>query len=395
MHRGRLFSALVLLVLSCACSPSAERRAEALLEGMTLRQKVAQLVIVHCNGSEKPEYATLLDTLVVQGLGGLIWMDGPVAPFVEQTERLQRASAVPLLVTVDAEWGLSMRCPEYPKFPRQGELALLEDAPQQAYAMGRAVAAELRDVGIHVNFAPVVDINTNPEIQVLGRRSFGSDPARVAELAAAYDRGMREGGILTSAKHFPGHGEASVDSHRSLPVLELDRARLDSVELLPFRTLVAAGVPMVMIGHLSVPALDPTGTPASISRPIITDVLKGELGYDGIVITDALEMRGLLNGRDSCQVVLEAFRAGADILLMPKDAQGAIDLLTDALSRGDVPLSLLDEKVRKILRLKAALGLLDKDYDPRVNGLDEKVAAARQRDSVLIASFRPRSGESL
>ena len=177
------------------------------------------------------------------------------------------------------------------------------------------------DVGIHANFAPVVDINTNPGVQVLGLRAFGSDPEEVATLALAYERGMREGGILTSAKHFPGHGEASVDSHRSLPVLELDRARLDSVELRPFRELIAAGVPMVMIGHLSVPSLDPTGTPASISRPIITGVLKGEMGFDGIVITDALEMRGLLNGRDSCEVVLEAFRAGADILLMPKDAQ--------------------------------------------------------------------------
>ena len=394
MRPGLLVSVLSMMALTCACSPSAERRAEALLEGMTVRQKVAQLVIVHNNGSEKPERAALLDTLIAQGLGGLIWMDGPVAPLVEQTERLQLASAVPLLVTVDAEWGLSMRCPEYLKFPKQGELALLEDAPKQAYAMGRAIAAELRDVGIHANFAPVVDINTNPEVQVLGLRAFGSDPEEVATLALAYERGMREGGILTSAKHFPGHGEASVDSHRSLPVLELDRARLDSVELRPFRELIAAGVPMVMIGHLSVPALDPTGTPASISRPIITGVLKGEMGFDGIVITDALEMRGLLNGRDSCEVVLEAFRAGADILLMPKDAQGAIDLITEAVERGDVPLPLLDEKVRKMLRLKAALGLLERKYDPRVKDLDTKVAAARQRDSVLIASFRPRIEES-
>lgn len=389
MRGTKYLSLLLLMAMTFACRPSPERRAEAILKGMTLREKVAQLVIVHNNGTERPAHAALLDTLVAQGLGGLIWMDGPVRPLVEQTEALQRRSKVPLLVTVDGEWGLSMRCPEYLKFPRQGELARLDDPETAAYEMGRAFAAELRDVGIHVNFAPVVDINTNPEIQVLGLRSFGSDPDSVATLAAAIDRGMREGGILSCAKHFPGHGEASVDSHRSLPVLELDRARLDSVELLPFRRLIAAGVPMVMIGHLSVPALDPTGTPASISRPIITDLLKGEMGFDGIVITDALEMRGLLNGRDSCEVVLEAFKAGADILLMPEDAQGAIDRIVAAVENGEVSGADLDGKVRKMLHLKASLGLLDPKYSPGVQQLDEKVAAARQRDSLLIGRISP------
>lgn len=377
--------------MGCTGESSRGGTPEEILSRMSVRQKVAQTIISATFARQDPEYMAHMDSLVSEGIGGIIWMDAPVADLVAETEALSRGASVPLLVTVDAEWGLSMRCPEYVKFPRQGVFGREEGMEELLYEMGRAVARDLRDVNVHVNFAPVVDINTNPDIQVIGDRSFGSDKDRVTRYALSYMHGMQDGGILTCAKHFPGHGEASVDSHVGLPYLDLSRERLDSVELYPYRQLIREGVDMVMVAHLSVPALDSTLTPTSISGPVMTGLLRGDMGYEGCIITDALEMKGLTIGRDSVEVARAAFLAGADILLMPVDPLSTIDVLERDVLSGEIPLEMLDEKVLRVLRLKKKAGLLDEGYSAKVRGLLDKVRKAHDRDTLLVQ----RIGEAL
>jgi len=374
-------------------SCSGEKDINGILSGMTVRQKVAQTFMVEINGKDDPEEISALENLVHDGLGGIIWMDAPVECLVKETNRLQRKSSIPLIVSVDAEWGLAMRCPEYPPFPKQLHLGNIPDAYDIVYDMGKAIAGELRGAGVHINFAPVVDINSNPDVQILGERSFGSELSTVTQYAEAYMKGMQDGGIFTCAKHFPGHGEAAVDSHLGLPVLNLSRQRLDSLELSPYRKLIAEGVDMVMIGHLAVPSLDPTGIPASISKPIVTSLLKEELGFTGVVVTDALQMKGITSDRDSVQVVLEAFKAGADILLMPENAEASIDLICSEVESGRIPESVLDEKVTKILRMKEKAGLFGKGRPYITRHLEKAVQEAVATDnSVLREIEKKKSG---
>ena len=285
-------------------------------------------------------------------------MDDALNPAVDRVNQLHRMAEIPLLVTIDGEWGASMRYPELHAFPRQMQLGALTDE-SLIYEMGYAVGKECRDLNIHVNFAPDVDINNNAENPVINSRSFGENRDIVARYGAAYMEGMRDAGVCGSAKHFPGHGDTNADSHKTLPVLPFSRERLDSLELYPFRYLIDKNVGMVMVGHLEVPVLDSSGTPASISRPIITGVLKEQLGYDGIVITDALNMNGVSNRMEKKFVPLEAFKAGVDILLMPEDVEASITEIEKAVKRGNVSIADLNEKVRKMLRLKAEAGLFD------------------------------------
>jgi len=364
-----------------------------MLESMTIREKVAQTFMVEINGQGDKEEEAALKSLVKEGLGGIIWMDAPVGNLVKETNLLQSKTRIPLLVSVDAEWGLAMRCPEYPAFPKQLRLGEIPDAEDLVYDMGRAIAGELKGAGIHINFAPVVDVNSNPEVQILGERSFGSDVSLVTRYAEAYMKGMQEEGIFTCAKHFPGHGEAAVDSHLGLPVLNLSRPRLDSLELVPYEKLIPEGVDMVMIGHLAVPCLDPSGRPASISKPIITGLLKEEMGFDGVVITDALQMKGITSDRDSVQIVLEAFKAGADILLMPENAQASLDLIVSEVESGNIPEKEVDEKVLKILRMKEKAGLLGKGRPYITKHLETSVSDAVKTDeSVQKAIETKKSG---
>ena len=241
-----------------------------------------------------------------------------------------------------------------------------------------------------MNFAPVVDVNNNPENSVIKTRSMGQTREKVANLGVAFMRGMQSANVWGSAKHFPGHGDTNVDSHKALPVLTFDRARLDSLELYPFRAMIDAGVAMVMVGHLSVPALDPTGTPASISYPIVTGLLRNELGFDGVIITDALEMKGVAEG--NANAAIEAYKAGVDIMLMPEDAQKTLDDLCAALKRGEIDEADLDARVRRVLLLKQRSGMLADDYTPLVDatGPDGALDTAR-----LMARTRRPETEAL
>lgn len=343
-----------------------EKVVNEILEEMSLTEKIGQLYVVSFSSRQTPERLAQIEEYIRKyQLGGLILMYSDLQAAADLMNDWIERPKIPFLMTIDAEWGLSMRFDDVVKFPQQMQLGSLS-SPELVYEMGLQVGEQLRRFGFQVNFAPVVDVNNNPNNPVINVRSFGEDPERVTTYAAAYIRGMQDAGMAVSLKHFPGHGDTSVDSHHDLPVLNFDRARLDSIELYPFRELIRReDVEMVMLGHLNVPALDSTGTPSSLSKPMVTGLLKEELGFEGIVITDALGMKGVANHLAPDEIPLAAYEAGVDILLMPSDVPGSIRKMVKAVRRGRISREDLDERVRKVLRLKYDLGLLPLDQ-PRM-----------------------------
>ena len=346
-----------------------ERQVERTLQKMSTREKVAQLIVSQTDSyifSDK--HALLTDTLVgMEGIGGLLIIQDSLPRYLNRMNELQAMSKVPLLVSIDGEWGPSMRFGEFPFFPQQMQLGALS-SDSLLYEMGLAVAEQCQMVNIHINYAPVVDININPKNPVIHARSFGEDKEKVTRFARAYMKGMQDGGIIACSKHFPGHGDTEVDSHKGLPVLPFSRERLDSLELYPFRDQIKEGVKMVMMGHLHIPALD--SAVSSISYPIVTGLLKEELGFDGIVVTDALTMKGVSENMESADIALAAYKAGVDILLKPGDIIASIDRLEAAMMSGECDLTDLDNRVRKVLRMKAEFGMLDRRYSALVDTTD-------------------------
>lgn len=355
---------LALLLLAFLAGDLLARDIDSIIRTMTPREKIAQLIYVAVDSQESPELKAQQERLIREGLGGIIVMDDKLVDNMRLVNDLQRGAKIPLMVSIDGEWGAAMRYYEYAAFPRAMQLGALNDEAL-AEAAGRAIGEELSEIKVFMNFAPVVDVNNNPENSVIKTRSMGQTREKVANLGVAFMRGMQSANVWGSAKHFPGHGDTNVDSHKALPVLTFDRARLDSLELYPFRAMIDAGVAMVMVGHLSVPALDPTGTPASISYPIVTGLLRNELGFDGVIITDALEMKGVAEG--NANAAIEAYKAGVDIMLMPEDAQKTLDDLCAALKRGEIDEADLDARVRRALLLKQRSGMLADDYTPLVD----------------------------
>ena len=327
---------------------------------MPLEEKVSQMVMVRALGhyySTDSELFERLERLVsVRKVGGIIMAQGDVYAEAVLLNRLQTLSRIPLLVASDFERGIAMRVRRGTRFPDAMALGATRNA-EYAYRMGKAVAAEARTIGIHQNYAPVADINDNPLNPVINTRSFGDDPMLVRTMVGAFIRGTIDGGCIATAKHFPGHGDTGTDSHIELPVIGLSRARLDSVELAAFRAAVDAGVQSVMIGHLAVPALDSLGLPASLSAPMVTDLLRNELGFRGLVVTDGLEMRALTHGFKADTVAVLAVRAGADLLLVPPDPDLAVSAVVGAVRRGEITEERINESVRRILAAKHQLGL--------------------------------------
>ena len=346
-----------------------ERQVERTLKKMSTREKVAQLMVSQTDSyifSDK--HALLTDTLVgIEGIGGLLIIQDSLPRYLNRMNELQAMSKVPMLVSIDGEWGPSMRFGEFPFFPQQMQLGALSD-DSLIYEMGLAVAEQCEIVNIHINYAPVVDININPKNPVIHARSFGEDRDKVTQFARAYMQGMQDGGIVACSKHFPGHGDTEVDSHKGLPVLPFSRERLDSMELYPFRDQIKEGVKMVMMGHLHIPALD--SAVSSISYPIVTSLLKEELGFDGVVVTDALTMKGVSENMESADIALAAYKAGVDILLKPGDIIASIDRLEEAMESGECDIEDLNNRVRKVLRMKAEFGMLDRGYSAHVDTTD-------------------------
>jgi beta-N-acetylhexosaminidase len=345
--------------------------ARAWLDRLTLEQKAGQVLAVSFDGTaESPELAAMIEQ---QHAGGVIFFARNVAA-PEQVGRLtaalQRAardSGDPgLLMAIDQEGGRVARLTEgrgFTEFPSAMALAATGHA-ENARLAAQALADEMRAVGVNVDFAPVLDVNANPDNPVIGARSFGSDPRRVAEFGTAFLRGLQAAGVLAIGKHFPGHGDTEVDSHLALPVVAHDRARLEVVDFVPFRSAAAAGVAGLMAAHVAFPALDPAGTPASVASPILTGLLREEWAFAGLVATDSLEMGALANtlGLRPAQAAAAALQAGADWLLFNcgyEQQREAHALIVESVHRGAIPLARLDEAVLRVLSAKSRLGLLD------------------------------------
>jgi beta-glucosidase-like glycosyl hydrolase/CubicO group peptidase (beta-lactamase class C family) len=365
-----------------ALSRAGERWVERTLRRMTLEEKIGQLLMVFYYGgftsTESEAYRELVRQVEQNRAGGLVLQTrgsalgtqrSQVYPAAVLANQLQRRARVPLLVAADFERGTSMRLEEGTPFPYAMGVAATGD-PRDAFEMGRITAAEARAVGVHWIFAPVADVNINPANPIINTRSFGEDPQRVAEFVAAFVRGAEENGVLACAKHFPGHGDTSVDSHMDLSVVTADRARLEAVELVPFRAAIAAGVSTIMTGHLAVPALEPDREmPATLSASILTGALRKEMGFDGIIVTDALDMGGVTSRYAPAEVAVRAIEAGADVLLVPPIADAAVAALKQAVASGRIPMARLEESVRRVLRAKARLGL-DRRREVDLDGLN-------------------------
>jgi len=340
------------------------------LRSMTLDEKIGQLLFPTYHGTftstDSPAYQQMLHDVNDIHAGGFILVTRLTPLGIEKSQtyptavlsnQLQSKTKLPLLIGADFERGSAMRLDEGTSFPTQMAIAAGGD-PRDAYTMGKITALEARQAGVQWIYAPVADVNNNPGNPIINTRSFGEDAARVSEFVSAYVRGVEENGGLATAKHFPGHGDTAADSHIDLPVIRADRARLESLELLPFRAAIAAGAGSVMTGHLSVPALEPDpNTPATLSSNILNGVLRHDLGFEGLVVTDAMDMGGITVRFAPGEAAVRAALAGADCLLMPPVPDAAYQSLQHAVKTGRITRERLDESVRRILEAKARLGL--------------------------------------
>jgi beta-glucosidase-like glycosyl hydrolase len=376
-------------------SVAAERWIERTLKRMTTDEKIGQVVFPTYFGAfysaESEGYRELMRRVERDHIGGFILATRTGPKGVERstvyatamlTNELQRKAKIPLLIGADFEHGVVMRIIEGTSFPEQMAVGAT-GRPDDAYAMGRISAIEARAAGVHWLYAPVSDVNSNPDNPIINVRSFGEDPHKVSEFVSAFVRGVEENGALSTAKHFPGHGDTGTDSHLDLALVKGDRARLDAVELMPFRSAISAGVSSIMTGHLVVPALEPDPElPATLSPKVLTELLRKEMNFDGLVVTDALDMGGVTNHYAPAEIAVRAFTAGADVLLMPPVPDAALLAMKDAVASGRIPKLRLDDAVRRVLRAKARLGLdkqrlVDVDMLNTIYGRPEFARAAQ------------------
>ncbi len=338
------------------CEKEAELWADSVYNTLSDRQRVAQLVFPKIVPGTTLKSKEAVQNLVGKdGVGGLLYTAGTIADYAAMTDWAQEAAKVPVIITLDGEWGLSMRVKKTPRFPQNMALGAITDY-KLLYEYGKEMARECRLMGIEVNFAPVADVNTNPSNPVIGYRSFGEDPGRVAQAVVAYSLGLEDGGVQAVAKHFPGHGDTSVDSHKSLPTVSHSRQQLESVDFVPFRQFIDAGASGVLVGHIDVPSLDASGAPASLSSKITSGILRNEMGFEGLIYTDAIGMKGCVDpkGRNTS---VAAMLAGADVLLSPVNPKADISAIMEGLSDGTIKKSIIEDRCKRILKYKYLLGL--------------------------------------
>lgn len=321
---------------------------------MSLDDKIGQTITVITTGENTAANKQKLTNFVKnQRVGGIIFLKGTPQEQAAITNACQQAADVPLMISIDGEWGLSMRLENTTRFPKNMMIGAIQE-DSIVYYYGLEVARQCHEMGIHVNFAPDLDVNSNPDNPVIGIRSYGENPKRVAELGIMYSRGLEAGGVMSVAKHFPGHGDTSTDSHKELPVITHDRKRLEHIELAPFKEYIKAGLSGMMSGHLNIPALDKSGLPSSLSRPIVTDLLQKELGFSGLVFTDGLAMKGV---SDQPNMSEKALLAGNDILLGPISPVKEFNALKAAVQNGTISEEFIEAKCKKILAYKYILGV--------------------------------------
>ena len=335
------------------------------LSNMSLSQKVGQLFMVAAYGKRDAKQRTkLLDFVKNHHIGGVVFFQGNVKPQIELTETLQNASSIPLLIGIDGEWGLAMRLKNTFRYPWNMTLGAVQN-DTLIERMGIQIAKHCKQLGIHINFAPVVDVNNNPANPIIGSRSFGENPETVSLKASALIRGMRSQNILVCAKHFPGHGDTQLDSHKRLPLIPYDRKHLEKVELYPYKQLFKAPLDAIMVGHLNVPLLTGNNKPSSLSYKVCTNLLQKQMGFKGLIITDGLNMKGVYYGqKKGASIPLQAFLAGNDILLLPKSLKHAFRSIKKAVKSRIVSKERLNHSVKKILIAKYRLGLFKKKTSP-------------------------------
>lgn len=343
---------------------------DSVFNSLSPKERIGQLFLVRAHTNLGQKYIdSVANVIEKEQLGGLVVFQGGPVRHLDMINNYQQKSKVPLLVTFDGEWGLGMRLPDSTlSYPYQMTLGALQDN-SLIYDMGREVAKDFLRLGMHFNFAPTVDVNNNPKNPVIGFRSFGDNKNNVVAKSKAYMNGMVDGGILASIKHFPGHGDTDVDSHHDLPVLNFTKKRLDTLEIFPFKELIQAGAPSVMVGHMFVPSLDNTpNMPSSISKKVVKDLLRDELGFKGLTVTDAMNMKGVTKYFPNGESDILAIEAGHDLLELSENSARAIDLVEKSIKSGRLKQDDIDSRVKRVLAAKYWLGL--DNYTPaNRNGL--------------------------
>jgi beta-glucosidase-like glycosyl hydrolase/CubicO group peptidase (beta-lactamase class C family) len=365
---------------------AADKWVDSVFNSLSKEEKIAQLMVIRAHSNLGADHVKEVSNLIEKyNVGALCFFQGGPVRQANLTNYYQSIAKTPLMVTIDGEWGLGMRLDSVTKFPYQLTLGALSD-DKLVYEMGVAVGEQMKRIGVHVNYAPVVDINNNPANPVIGYRSFGEDKYKVAQLGVAYARGMQVAGIMACAKHFPGHGDVAVDSHYDLPLISKSRFQLDTLELYPFKQLFKSGVGSVMVAHLAIPAIDDEkNKPTSISEKSITGLLRNELYYEGLTFTDALEMKGVTKFYGSGEASVQALIAGNDMLCLPENVEESIDAVKKAVKKKRLKQEDIDKKVRRVLYAKYQLGLsqpqvistenLLADLNKQTDYFREKVAA--------------------
>ena len=413
-----VLAVFALIAMPAAQTPldrDAQRWVDATLKKMTLDQMVGQLIMPRFAGvytsSDSGIFEELSRFVREAHVGGVIAFGGeePVpqvllnptyGPIVlgqplavaSMVNRLQAISALPLMTAADFEWGVGMRLAGATRFPRAMAFGAAGD-DQLAFEAGRITALEGRALGVHVDFAPVADVNNNPRNPVINIRSFGEDPSRVGALASAWVRGLQQGGMLATMKHFPGHGDTAVDSHLGLPVIPHPRDRLNAIELAPFKAGLSAGAAGVMVAHIELPALDGTAGPATFSRPVVSGLLRDEMKFQGLIYTDAMNMDAVAKMGTPGENAVRAVLAGIDVVLDPPDPMDAFRGLKAAVESGQLPRPRLEASVRRVLEAKARVGLhktraVALDAVPTVVGTRQHASVARQVSERAITLIR-------
>ena len=369
--------------------PGVGKWAQSVLDTLTLEEKVGQMLATYTFGYFKsvddPDYLRLKSLIRDVHVGGISTFRGYPLEQSALLNDLQASSPIPLLIAQDMEWGTGMRVNGATVFPRAMAVGATRDSVL-AYAMGRVVAREARALGIQQNYAPTADVNNNPHNPIINVRSFGEDPQLVATLSAAYIRGMQESGLIATAKHFPGHGDTSTDSHADLPILPFDLNRLDTLELIPFKKAIEQGVISIMVGHLALPQLEPDSTiPATLSPEVTTRLLRHQLGFRGLIVTDAMNMAGVTKHYGVGEAAIRAVEAGADLLLMTRDERAARNALLRAIKEGRLTEARIDSSVLRILKAKEWAGLHHNRFIPLEEATEHVAIVRHQALSEAIA----------
>lgn len=365
---------------------------EETLKQLSLREKIGQMIMVRMSGEfmnfNDPRFIEIRRHIEEDKLGGFIVFRGDVAAIANLTNEAQKISKLPLLFAADYERGLRMQMKNGTPFTTNMGLGATGDT-EAAYRQGKIIAEEMRAIGVNWLFAPVADVNNNPDNPVINIRSFGENPEKVADFVSALARGAKAGGALATLKHFPGHGDTATDSHIGLSVIQVDKERLEKLELVAFRKAIKEGVDSVMTAHVAMPKITGDETPATLNPKVSIDILRKELNFNGIITTDAMEMGAIRKNYSDDKSVVMAVQAGADLILLPNDATKAIDAIENAVKSGELNETRIDESVRRLLKAKYELGLTGNRFvdTTKVNQIIEKPENVKEANETAEKSI--------